>query len=59
MFDGIGLRVIGGDHYDLGVEEIADSISDQIVNGLNFETRGEPLLNTVNDSQFRLALGKF
>ena len=51
-FDGVAM-------FDLCVENIANFVADQIVNGLNCEMRGKPLLNTVNDCQLRLALGKF
>ena len=49
MFDGIGLRIICGDHHDLGIEEFVERISDQIIDGLNIQLGCQPLLYAVND----------
>src|SRR5215216_6934751 len=40
----------------LGVEDIADLISHQIINGLHIQFGGQPFLHTVNDRKFGSSL---
>ena len=49
MFDRFGLLVIGRDHHDLGLENIANLVADQVVNGLNIEVLGQPQLDAADD----------
>ena len=58
VFDGLGLLVVGRDHDDLRVEDIADLVADQVIDGLNVEMLGKAQLNAADDLQLRLALGK-
>ena len=59
MFNRVGLPVIGRDHDDLRVENITDLVPDQVINGLDIETRRQALLDTGDDRQLGLTLGEF
>ncbi|MCK7480959.1 MAG: hypothetical protein M0C28_29945 [Candidatus Moduliflexus flocculans] len=44
-----GLFVVGRDHHDLRLEDIADLVADQVIDGLNVEMLGKSQLDAVDD----------
>ena len=53
---GLGGAIEHPDHDDLGVEDLAHLVADEVVHRLHVELGGQALLDAVDDGQFRRAL---